>query len=205
MSRLLLGVESALVVLLVVAVVSEHRARYVLKPLASLCFVGVGISESGSTPGRYAALILAGLILGFVGDVALLSKAARPFLLGLGAFLLGHIAYAVAFAPDVRQTPLFGGALVGIVLGWFSYRWLKPHLDRPFDAAVPLYVAVISLMVMLGIGQSGLRPLAAAGAVLFAASDLSVARDQFVHRSPINPAVGLPLYYLAQTLLAFSI
>ena len=44
-----------------------------------------------------------------------------------------------------------------------------------------------------------------AGAVLFAVSDISVARDQFVRPAFINRLWGLPLYYAAQLLLAGSV
>ena len=44
-----------------------------------------------------------------------------------------------------------------------------------------------------------------AGAFLFYLSDLFVARNQFIQRDFINRLIGLPLYYLGQFLLAFSI
>jgi uncharacterized membrane protein YhhN len=47
--------------------------------------------------------------------------------------------------------------------------------------------------------------LVPSGAVAFLASDVVVARERFVHTSPWNTGVGLPLYFLAQTLLALSI
>jgi hypothetical protein len=43
------------------------------------------------------------------------------------------------------------------------------------------------------------------GALLFAASDLAVARDQFVRPGLANRMVGLPLYYAAQVLLALAV
>ena len=47
--------------------------------------------------------------------------------------------------------------------------------------------------------------LAALGAVAFAAADISVARDRFVVSAFLNRAWGLPVYYSAQLLLAWSI
>jgi hypothetical protein len=46
---------------------------------------------------------------------------------------------------------------------------------------------------------------AAAGAILFYVSDLAVARHRFIQRSFINRALGLPIYYLGQLLLALTI
>jgi hypothetical protein len=46
---------------------------------------------------------------------------------------------------------------------------------------------------------------AAVGAILFYLSDLAVARQRFVQQSFINRALGLPIYYLGQLLLAMTI
>ena len=43
------------------------------------------------------------------------------------------------------------------------------------------------------------------GALAFAISDISVARDRFVAHHFINRLWGLPLFYVAQVILALSI
>ncbi len=43
------------------------------------------------------------------------------------------------------------------------------------------------------------------GAISFYLSDLFVARDRFLKDAFVNRLVGLPLYYLGQFLLAFSV
>ena len=45
----------------------------------------------------------------------------------------------------------------------------------------------------------------AAGACLFFASDLAVARDRFVARDFTNKLWGLPAYYIGQLLIAWAI
>jgi len=45
----------------------------------------------------------------------------------------------------------------------------------------------------------------AIAALMFAASDVSVARNRFVARKIVNKVWGLPLYYAAQLLFATSI
>jgi len=45
----------------------------------------------------------------------------------------------------------------------------------------------------------------AVGAVAFALSDVSVARDRFIERNVFNKAWGLPLYYFAQVIFAVSV
>lgn len=53
-------------------------------------------------------------------------------------------------------------------------------------------------IVLLG---KGVAP----AAVLFYVSDLFVARQVFIRRSFLNPALGLPLYYAAQYLFASTV
>jgi uncharacterized membrane protein YhhN len=75
------------------------------------------------------------------------------------------------------------------------------------------YVAVITTMVVGGIAVSvhgnTVDPtaplLATSGAIAFYASDLAVARDKFVAKEAVNRAIGLPLYYGAQLLIAWSV
>lgn len=68
------------------------------------------------------------------------------------------------------------------------------------------YIIVISLMVTAAFGTVAADPdwRIAVGAVAFFVSDLLVARDRFVVPAFVNRTIGLPLYYLGQTLLALS-
>ena len=72
---------------------------------------------------------------------------------------------------------------------------------------VRAYVSAISLMVAAAAGTYTASPAPAllAGAIGFALSDLSVARDRFVEPGFVNRVWGLPLYYVAQLLLASSV
>lgn len=171
---------------LVAAERTHHRARFVAKPLASAAFIAAGL---GAPP-----LVLAGLVLGALGDVALLFE--RGFLPGLGVFLLGHLAYAVAFPPVVPVwllPPAIGGVLALV--------WLGPHLGS-MKLPVIAYVAAIVAMVAGALATDNL--VLKLGAIAFFASDLSVARDKFVQKAWINRAWGLPAYYAGQLLIAWA-
>jgi len=66
---------------------------------------------------------------------------------------------------------------------------------------------VISLMVMCAAGtvwEHG-DPVILLGAAAFYVSDLAVARDHFVVRGFTNKLWGLPLYFGAQLLLAWTV
>jgi uncharacterized membrane protein YhhN len=189
---------------LVTAIRRGHGSRALAKPLASSGFLLI-VAMGPLDPGWRAGLLVAGLVLGAIGDLALMGRSDAAFLVGLGAFLAGHVAYLVAFSLDVEWGvwPAVGAA-IAIALGVGVTRWLRPHLSPPFTLAVPVYIVVICLMLAAGVGSGTAHPLAALGAVLFAASDLFVARERFVAAGMVNPTLGLPLYYLAQTLIALS-
>lgn len=204
MIPVLVAVEILLVTALVIATRAENGARFLLKPAASVLFVWIGWIGLSREGGRYPTLIVIGLVLGLAGDILLMDKRTASFIGGLVMFLGGHLVYTAAFVSDGLGPYLPAGAAVAIVLGIASLRWLRPHLQPPFNLAVPGYILVISLMVAVAIAQAGARPAAAIGAMLFAISDLAVARDRFIAPDRINPTIGLPLYYCSQVLLATS-
>ncbi len=161
-------------------------------------FVAVGAVRSTGDP--YSRWILLGLLLSAAGDAFLLSEARRAFLAGLLAFLLAHLAYAVAFAPRARPAlPVL--AVIALATA-AVLAWLWPRLGA---MRVPVigYALAIGLMLWLASGVG--RPVVAAGALLFWLSDLLVAKRRFGPASPLDRVVGWPLYFAGQYLLAFSI
>jgi uncharacterized membrane protein YhhN len=73
---------------------------------------------------------------------------------------------------------------------------------------IVIYLIVISIMVWGGLSTflRGVLPwTAAVGAVLFYLSDLAVARHRFVRESFLNRAIGLPVYFSGQILLAMTV
>ena len=198
-----------LMAVLVAALLGAHHANrprlgWLLKPAAALTFVAAGIAAGGlsSTFGRVLVL---GLVLAAAGDVLLIPKSKAAFLGGLVAFLLGHVAYAVAFAlAGMRASAAAITAVAGTVAATFVLRWLWPHVERPMRVPVVAYVLVITTMVALAAGAASEHRSWAllVGAVAFYLSDLSVARDRFVAPGFANRVWGLPLYFFAQLLLA---
>lgn len=178
---------------------------WIAKPLAATGFVGIGLAAGAldSTTGRWIAL---GLALCWMGDVLLIPRE-RPavFQLGIGAFLLGHVAYVVAFL-QAGLAPVYAIAAAAVLAGPVVavLRWLLPKVPDDFRIPVYAYTAVISAMVVAAVGAFGAGAPAAslAGALLFYASDISVARDRFVSKSFVNGAWGLPAYFGGQLLIA---
>ena len=199
------------VALLALLVFERLEARFAIaaaKLTASTCFVGLALSlDVHST--QTGQLFLGGLLLCWLGDALLLSRGmSMSFQLGIGAFLLGHVAYAAAFYRWGIDGLSFALAAVAILLlGLPILRWLRPHVPAEFRLAVISYVIVIGFMVACAIGAArhSAPALAAAGALLFAASDLSVARERFVSPGFINSLWGLPAYYVAQVAIVLSL
>lgn len=194
-----------------VLVAAERRQRgaviAVAKISASLLFVAVALSL-GAAESSFGRGVLAALVLGAVGDAWLLSRRDAAFMAGLGFFLLSHLVYAWTFAAGPLQADaLVATALAMTAVGALTLRWLWPHLHGVFRPAVALYVLAIALMAVLavawGVAHGDGRPVL--GALLFAASDIGVARQAFVARGFVNAAWGLPAYYAAQLLMAWTV
>jgi uncharacterized membrane protein YhhN len=190
-------------------VVADQRGSrlgiWLAKPLASSLFIAAALAN-GATASSYGWLVLAALALSWLGDVLLIPHDDRVFRAGVGAFGLAHVAYLAAFALrgiDPLRAAL--AALAAALAVAAAARWLRPHVPPDMKLAVNAYMAIISAMVVGAVGASRADPRILVGALLFYASDLLVARQRFVAPSPWNPAVGLPLYYAAQLVLASTV
>jgi uncharacterized membrane protein YhhN len=160
----------------------------------------------------YFHFIFIALFFCLAGDVFLALPMKRTFLFGLVAFLIGHILYIIAFTylADVKAWANMGTPII-LIVSAVVYGIFRPHL-KDMTYPVLVYVIVISLMlcgalaVLLTPADERLGPvLVFTGALLFYLSDLFVARDRFMGRSPVNRWIGLPLYYGGQFMLAFSV
>lgn len=186
---------------------SRRRVEWFLKPAAALVFVVAG-AWAGAFESVYGQILFGGLILAAIGDVLLIPQDRRAFLGGLISFLLGHVAYGVAFAVrGIDPIWTAGAAAILVVVAAPVLRWLWPHVEAPMKGPVLAYVAVITTMVALAAGTYGAHgdPLLLAGAIGFYLSDLSVAQGRFVKQSFANRAWGLPLYFFSQLVLAGTV
>jgi uncharacterized membrane protein YhhN len=182
------------------------------KPFLSALFIATALTGPYADR-EYFSLILAGLILCMAGDVCLIFFfAKKPFLAGLVSFLAGHILYAIAFftlaGPGKGNWIIIAPflAISGVI-----FVWLRPHLGKML-VPVLAYIAIITAMVIGAATLAGTgtvrfpgRALALSGALLFYISDIFIARQRFVTPNFFNRAIGLPLYYAGQFMIAFSI
>ncbi len=188
------------------------RGVIMTKPLLSALFILAAISVPHSNPDYYG-FILAGLLFCMAGDVFLIFFLSRKlFMVGLVSFLAGHILYNIAFFSMGSPGPLTVIiAMLCIAIGVAVFLWLRPYLGAMIIPVIA-YIAIISMMVIGAaslVGNEHLnftgRALVFCGAILFYVSDIFVARHRFVKKEYLNRLAGLPMYYAAQFMIAYSI
>lgn len=181
------------------------------KTALSGLFVLCAVLQPRPDPTYFLMLAIA-LVCCLAGDVLLALPGDKSFLMGLVAFLAGHIGYVAAFLHLAEPSPWgWVGAVVTAGTSGSIYVWLRPHLGK-LHIPVAFYIVVITGMLSaawLVLGSSRVAPggqaMICTGAVFFYSSDLFVARDRFLENLFVNRLLGLPLYYTAQFMIAFSV
>lgn len=194
------------------ATARKHRLEQWAKPITMGLLVGVAATAGSPDDGVRVALVI-GAVLGLVGDVALLADSEPRFLVGLGAFALGHLAYAVAAVQvDVTPWALVGAAFMVALLAFRFVSRILPGARREgggaMAGAVVFYGVVISLMVIAAWGMfTTASPawLAAVGAMLFAISDWVLGHRKFAGPLPFGRLGVMVPYHLGQALLILGV
>lgn len=196
MTAILIGAAGVLAVFDWVSVwTGRSRIEALAKPAVMIGLIAAALSSDGDEPTR--VLIVAGLALGLVGDVLLL-PAVDNFVGGLGAFLIGHVAYAIGFvAHDVSFGLLAVGVAAAAILAFLVGRPVlaavsPTRLARPVQA----YFLVISAMVATAIASGSWW--FALGAIVFALSDGLLGHDKFATPRADRRTFVHVLYHLGQ-------
>jgi len=211
--RFLLPVLGALAAVLAIASAAWAFDRpwlnFTFKPLATLCVIAWCALATTDDP-RLKRWLLTGLGCSLGGDVALLWPVSG-FLVGLVAFLLGHVSYLVALTSRVRfaarPSAFAAWALVaGGVLAWL-WRGVPAELAAP----VVVYVCALAAMAAQAttvwlVNRRGVDAwrwlVVALGGALFVASDAILAADKFIGGVPMPTLWNLALYWLGQWFIA---
>jgi uncharacterized membrane protein YhhN len=190
-----------------VAVLRVHQPlEYLAKPLATAALVGVAATLDPASPDQRLAFAVA-LALSLLGDVALMLPTDR-FVVGLGAFLLAHVAYIVGFAVVGVSTgdALIGAAIVVVPAVPLATRYVRALARagrRGLLGPVVLYIAAIAVMVASAIAAGNV--LAIVGATLFFVSDSLIAETRFVGPRRLGSLAIMVTYHLAQVALVLSL
>ena len=199
----------------------EHREKYlladILKGSASLIFVLIGLKAYQTVNFAFNRQLLIGLVFGLIGDVLLNLRYVFPkqgqkiFLIGIVAFLIGHIMYLLALIPQARHI-LWYCAIPGAVAAacLLAYIFKTMEVKKAFKIFGIFYLGAVFIMTAIAIGIAIFTPsrraiIYAIGAILFTASDVILIFNTFsgVTRFSIR-IMNLTLYYLGQILIAVS-
>lgn len=200
----------------------EHEEKYlladILKGSASLIFVLIGYQAFLVTNNAFNRLFLYGLIFGMIGDILLNLRYVFPkhgqkiFLVGILAFLIGHILYLLALIPQARHVWIWYciaiGALAAICLLIYIFRTME--VKPAFKIFGVFYLGAVFIMTAIAIGIAIFVPnrrsiLYAIGAILFTASDVVLIFNTFSGVTKFSMRIAnLSLYYLGQILIACS-
>lgn len=186
---------------------ASGRTEAVTKPLVTVALGVLAIAVADDVPTVALIAAAVGFALCLIGDVALLPAVDR-FLLGLGAFALGHVAFIVMFAAlGVEQVWLGLLALVvaGLVVGAIGRSVLRGAAARDRALRIPVAIYLVVITGMAVIGWSTGRLAAILGTTLFVASDAVLGWRMFVaERRWMAPTV-MATYHGALTGLALSL
>ncbi|WP_296871739.1 lysoplasmalogenase family protein [Tibeticola sp.] len=149
--------------------------------------------------------LLAALAASLAGDVALMLPGL--FIVGLGAFLLAHLAYLVLLrrdAPWFASKAALAGTLAAAA-GVYAVLWAG-GLPEGLRLPVAVYTGVIALMAAQALGRArtlgdGAAGSVAIGACCFMLSDGLLAYNRFVQPLPAAQLAVLGSYYAAQWLI----
>ncbi|WP_246041711.1 lysoplasmalogenase [Robertmurraya kyonggiensis] len=148
-------------------------------------------------------IIWSGLFFCMLGDGLL-----RWFVIGLTAFLIGHIFYAVGFSR-YRQVSkqslllLIPIGLYGFVMGFSVIDALLA--DQNYALLVPVLIYLMVILLMCWTSFLSKNKWAMIGSVLFVISDSFLSWNMFVSDILYSDILIMTTYYSAQFLIAHSL
>ena len=189
----------------VLAARRSRRVRWLTKPALMPVLAAVAVTgrkRTGATSPD--PMMLAGLGLSWLGDVALLGDGDGPFTIGLGSFLAAHCFYLVALRRlgkgAVRRRVWIAGSYG---LAWCALNALLWNRTGRLRLPVLIYGTTLSAMALAALDTGS--PATAAGGAAFLLSDCILALDNFgVASLPAADAMVMVSYTAAQALIVLS-
>ena len=207
----------------VVFIVVEKAGRYVaadvIKGVASLVFVALGLlGVPGCSNATFAWMVVCGLALGAVADVLLNlryvyegKKAQLAFLAGIVVFLTGHIFYIVACLPYCKA--LVACVIIGVILTGALLYWIFQQIEASMVFKVFGFFYLGAIVILNCVALSVLVTSFSvhwlvffAGTLLFLVSDVILIINNFGPKQRFWMRVSnLMLYYVGQLMIALSL
>lgn len=198
----------------------KMAAAALLKGIASFFFVLFGLICFMENRSTFGSLVLAGLVLGMLGDIFLnlrncfeAAKSMRLFVAGILFFLSGHFLYIASLLN--RNTSISGYAsLVTAILTLISVPHLMKRVKAPSKGlrifgwvylvvVIAMFSSSLVLLCMNGGGKS--EAVFTTGALLFVISDFLMIYYSFARKIKPLRALNLISYYIGQLLIALTI
>lgn len=176
------------------------------KALATGMALAVAVIGYLRAPGTFGLLMVIAMAICLIADVLI----GISFVLGVFAFLLGHLFYMPAFLQtyDFRwyiSLPIF---VFGLLLVWLLFHHYFANAGKNLLPCLA-YSVILNAMLALGVPaflSFDVRGvLLAVGAVFFVVSDLMLAHNAFIKKSRVTDVISLTFYYSAQFLLGLSV
>jgi uncharacterized membrane protein YhhN len=181
---------------------------YLFKPLTIVFIILIALESNFAVSPFYRYAIIAGLLFSLAGDIFLMLPRDR-FIQGLISFLVAHLFYIAAFSFEGGHALSMWAVIPFLIYGSLMLRVLWRYLGK-MRLPVIFYVLVILTMGWMAAtrwmmwGQQPGSLLALAGALLFIASDSTLAVERFKGRFLSAPFLILSTYFTAQLLIALS-
>lgn len=184
----------------------ENLFRSVMKTLPVVLLAAAAL-----TAGLPLVIVLA-LVACAAGDWFLSLEGETGFLLGLGAFLLGHLFYTSHFLSLISLDQLFTtdmGLLALILLALIASVLLRlwPYLN---DLKIPVVIYAVAIAAMAFAAKAA-NPgqIVLAGIALFMVSDIILAQERFTPLANSMLRRAMPylvwfLYFAGQALIVYG-
>lgn len=175
----------------------DDRVEVWAKPTTTVLVIVLALVAGGDVVP--VLLTVLALVLCLVGDVALLPQIDR-FVVGLAAFLLGHLVFVAALAAvglDVPLLALLALCLVGPGVAVVGRRIVRAAAVSSSDLVGPViaYLAVISVMVVVAWATGIVAAIV--GSTAFIVSDSVLGWRKFVGERRWMAVVVMITYHVA--------
>lgn len=178
----------------------------ILKPLTTLLIIMIPILFGDRSHPQFFRSMVIGLVFCLLGDTLLLYES--YFLLGLGAFLIGHLIFIYGFV-SIAGFKLYWLPFIALAVMCCVVIYILGDLGS-MKIPVIAYTVVISIMAWQGVSlymwrQSMAFRLIALGSIMFVLSDSVLALSMFGgYDFGFSNVIIMVTYWLAVCLLANS-
>ena len=192
----------------------------VLKGLASLFFVILGVVCYIERSSTFGLLVLIGLVLGMLGDIFLNMRncvkgplSMKIFAVGILFFLSGHFLYIAALLNRNSEIVMIAIGITAVI----SLSAIPPLMKRItapsrglkifgwvyLVVVIAMFSSALTLIIKNGAGRSEI--VFALGALLFVVSDFIMIYYSFGKKIRPLRAINLLSYYIGQLLIALTV